>query len=118
MHNKENMKPLDSRTKSGKIIDSIIARLDCDCIKSNLSDTDYLPTDYELHFERKRWADKYNPDDDTIIVLLGRWVHENFCMKYKNIISCAHPASLFGYVNTNIYVNRAVQEINNKINKL
>jgi hypothetical protein len=46
MHNKPGMEPLDSRTKSGKLIDRIINELPIDCIKTNLYD-DSWPVDFE-----------------------------------------------------------------------
>jgi hypothetical protein len=41
IHNKPGMKPLDSRTKSGKIIDEVIRGLEGrECVKTNLFDCD------------------------------------------------------------------------------
>lgn len=44
IHNKPGMKPLDSKTKSGKNIDAIIANFPgIECIKTNLYSTEFMP---------------------------------------------------------------------------
>lgn len=73
IHNKPGMKPLDSKTKSGKIIDQIISQFpDCECIKTNLCDIDYFPIDrFEIREECQKWNETYGAKEDSIIVLLG-----------------------------------------------
>lgn len=117
MHNKPGMKPLDSKTTSGKLIDAVIFRLPFTCIKTNLCEVDYMPTDHDEIWDHNwNWIKKYAPetgifDDKTIVVLLGNWVHKNFKVSGGNIIKLAHPSSCFGRVNKEKYVLNAVNKI-------
>lgn len=113
MHNKPGMKPLDGKTKSGKIIDLIIKELPFKCAKTNLCEVDYMPIDYfEIEYHNVLWGIKYEPSQNDIIVLLGNWVHKNFWSAQKlNIIKLAHPASCFGHVNKEKYVLNAIKLI-------
>ena len=51
MHNKVGMKPLDSKTMSGKMIDAVIKELPFKCIKTNLCEVEYFPKD-----KKEIWA--------------------------------------------------------------
>ena len=117
MHNKPGMKPLDSKTMSGKLIDAIIFRLPFTCIKTNLCEVDYMPTDKEEIWEHNlAWDEKYNPVTGSIIILLGDWVNKNFMLKdCQKIIKLAHPASCYGRVNKEKYVLNAISKINQMI---
>ena len=112
MHNKPGMKPLDSKTVSGKIVDAIIFRLPFKCTKTNLCEVDYMPTNIiELNSERINWQGKYEPKGEDVIVLLGNWVHKNFLSDGFKIVKIAHPASCFGRVNKEKYVLNAISKI-------
>lgn len=118
MHNKPGMKPLDSKTKTGKIVDEIIPFIKCSCIKSNLCDVDYMPTSNEdIHMFNMDWYLRVDPDVNDIIVLLGRCVQENFIRHSTNIVELSHPASFIATNNRGAYINRAISAINEKINK-
>jgi len=113
MHNKPNMKPLDSKTVSGKIIDAVISQLNFNCVKTNLFEEDYLPTDFlEINNAGILWHEKYEPKETDIIVLLGAWVHKNFWWDRFNIVKLPHPASCMGRVNKETYVKNAIEKIN------
>ena len=112
MHNKPGMKPLDSKTVSGEMIDSIINQLSVFCIKTNLCEVDYLPKDKrEIWAGNLMWSEKYQPTIDSIIVLLGGWVHKHFLLTNAKIIKLPHPAYQFGNVNKEKYVKNAVDKI-------
>lgn len=115
MHNKTGMKPLDSQTRSGKTVDDIIRRTMLECIKTNLSELDYLPLDKViLDAQVSLWHEKYQPKQDDVIVLLGRWVHQKFDRRnLKNIIKLPHPAAFNVFPNRIDYVNNAMKEILN-----
>lgn len=111
MHNKSNMQPLDSGTWSGKIIDKIVAGLKNDCIKTNLCDVDYLPNDKkEIEQHNYKWYFKYHKKQ-SVIVLLGNWVKENFYRDDKKVIVLNHPSSFICRKNVNEYVSNAIQKI-------
>lgn len=112
MHNKPGMYPLDSRTKSGKIIDAIIEELPIFCFKTNLCEIEYFPKDKEeITKGNMLWSDKYQPNSDSIIVLLGYWTQKNFELKKGKIIKLPHPASCFGNLKKEVYVENALNKI-------
>lgn len=112
MNNKPGMKPLDSKTMSGKMIDLIINELPFKCTKTNLCEVEYMPKDtLEINKSGVEWHRKYEPEDCDVIVLLGNWVHKNFWYDRFNVIKIAHPASMFGHVNKEQYVQNAASKI-------
>jgi hypothetical protein len=115
MHNKPGMKPLDSRTMSGKMIDGVIGLLDFDCVKTNLCDVEELPeSEVSIVVHNRAWRHTYDPDKNDIIVLLGQWVHKNFHLSHKNIVKLPHPASVMGGVNKSQYLINAIDKIRAK----
>ncbi|MEY2702601.1 MAG: hypothetical protein RLY43_1237 [Bacteroidota bacterium] len=111
MHNKPNMQPLDSNTWSGKIIDKIIAGLKNDCIKTNLCNVDYLPNDKkEIEQHNYKWYFKYH-NPQSVIVLLGNWVKQNFYRDDEKVIVLNHPSSFICRKNVNEYVINAIVKI-------
>lgn len=117
MHNKPGMEPLDTKTKSGKIIDEIIKQLPLFCTKTNLCEVDHFPKDKkEILLGNFGWLIKYQPTTDSIIVLLGNWTHKNFLTTNFKIIKLPHPASCFGSVKKDIYIKKAIEKIKEKIN--
>lgn len=114
MHNKPNKQPLDSSTMTGKVIDRIIEKIPATCIKTNLCDIDYFPKDWlVINDEYGKWIEKHKPQSNDVIILLGRWVQDNFFYKETNIIKLTHPAGIFGTKNKDEYVSGAVAKIKN-----
>jgi len=112
MHNKPEMKPLDSKTMSGKIVDAIINELPVVCTKTNLCEVDYFPKDKrEIWAGNLMWSEKYQPTSDSIIVLLGAWVHKHFLLTSAKIIKLPHPASCIYHANKDEYIKNAVDKI-------
>lgn len=113
MHNKPGMLPLDSKTKSGKLIDAIISQLQYHCVKTNLCEIEYFPKEKkEIFAGNLEWNEKYQPTDESIIVLLGSWVHRNFILTNAKIIKLPHPASFMVNVDKDAYLKKAVSLIN------
>jgi len=112
MHNKPNTKALDSKTITGKIIDEIIRKIPAQYIKTNLCNIDYLPKDKKIIKScNSKWYRKYKPKNNTIIVLLDKWVQKNFSITDAKIIELAHPASIFGFKNKVKYIRDAIRKI-------
>lgn len=107
MHNKPGLKPLCSSTKTGKIIDAVIIRLDCECVKTNLCDTDYIPDNVPYHAQA--WHCRFVPEPEDYIVLLGHWVQQNFVKSQGIIIKVPHPASILGASNVQKYLDQILE---------
>jgi hypothetical protein len=111
LHNKPGMKPLDSKTRSGKLIDRIIRNFPNEqCVKFNLFDLDYLPNEMDYTDVVKYWIDVIAPTKQDILILLGRIVHEEAPIHandtIKHFLKCAHPASIWSNKGKDEYVTR------------
>jgi hypothetical protein len=119
IHNKPGMEPLDSRTKTGKVIDRIIDQLKpYECIKSNLFDKEYFPiSDREIWCANTDWNVTLEPAPKDIIILLGNWTHKHFILTPGKIIKLAHPASFMyrSKEKTEEYINSSVEKIKAKL---
>lgn len=113
MHNKVGMTALDSRTKTGKVIDRIIEQFkdvsDIEFVKTNLCDTDYLPEETAVH--AGQWHAKFKPTGNDVVVTLGRWVKVNFHYSGQRVIQAKHPAGVFGPSNTDEYISDLCMQI-------
>lgn len=88
-HFKEGMQALDSRTRSGKLIDRIIELLPgCECYKSNLCPQSRKPT----RSERRAAIAVWKPTEGAVHVLLGRnvavWMSD---LNVPDKINLEHP---------------------------
>jgi len=115
LHYKSDYKALDSFTKSGKVIDAIIEKLPNECIKTNLYDTDFLPSDNNYRDTLAvEWHHTWSPYPDDIIVLLGSLVHNGFINRNNGIvIKVPHPAIRGSENKIAEYIDRIVNEITN-----
>lgn len=115
IHNKEGMKPLDSKTMSGKMIDAVIKELTTvdACVKTNLCECEYQPNDTdEIINWNTLWHEKYNATSSDVIVLLGAWTHKNFLKPTDaTIVKIPHPASCMGNVKKKEYIVNALNKI-------
>ncbi len=115
LHNKPNMKPLDSKTKSGKLVDRIIEPLrhrGIRVLKTNLYNTDTLPMDSQKDKLRFDWIERVELFKDDIIILMGAMVHNDFPkIPMITTIKIAHPASKRSHVDMNEYVELTVRKI-------
>lgn len=94
IHYKEGMKALDSRTRSGKKIDAVIERLNCECKKTNLfSGLEVPKCKEEQKKEVIRFREQIN--DEGVFILLGGKVKRYFpYQRFENakIINHRHPS--------------------------
>ena len=111
VHNKTGLPPLDSSTKSGKLIDRIEIGLSMNVERTNLFNTDYLPPKQERQTLSKEWFKKYMPTSNDVVVLLGSIVHKEFKHKIDKLIKIKHPASQWSNKDMSKYVRYAVIKI-------
>lgn len=115
IHNKPGMEPLDSRTKTGMVIDMVIEKLpnSFECVKTNLFYTEYYPKADERERRVGEWRMRLNLSlyGDCLVVLLGKRVQKDFTFKL-NTIAVDHPAFLNG-TRLNNYINALVKTIKN-----
>lgn len=117
-HNKPGMKPLDSKTKSGKLIDRIIEKCrhhGMNVLKTNLFDIDEVPEPVVMDELRFGWVERVELFKGDIVVLLGAVVHKQFpYIPLLNPIEVAHPASKRSHVDMNEYVEKTFELIKSK----
>ena len=113
LHNKGNLMPLDSSTKTGKLVNRIINGLPkhLEIVKTNLFDVSYLPLGDEVIDLSYEWYWKHLPVDDDIIVLFGGIVHKSFIHNVENLIKVAHPASKWSHQEKDEYVADTITRI-------
>lgn len=127
IHNKPGKTALDSSTRSGKVIDSIIRNLpEFDCHKTNLHDLDYMPMDNQVQWQdtftdwRKRAGIKPGQiiGRDVIVVCLGGYVQQMFRRMpgYSNILKVTHPAVVRSKENSLKYIGQAIAKIGHPVN--
>lgn len=112
IHSKIGYRPLDSKTKSGQIIDSIIALVNYPCVKSNLFLGTKIPPVEKMFQHSRVWKNLYRPEESDIIVLLGRDVQRHFPFQYENIVKIYHPAVRRTTENKWKYIDSAASRIN------
>lgn len=118
IHNKPGMKPLDSQTKTGKIIDFIInwfnnLNIGLDIAKTNLCEVEYLPDDADqIKRAAVLWHEKNPTKSGDIIVTLGKWVQENFIgpvtPSYVKKVELPHPGMVFGRIKQEQYIYKGI----------
>jgi hypothetical protein len=110
IHNKPNTKPLDSSTKSGKLIDKIIVSLpQHTCIKTNLFDLNEIPKEIKTHQEL--WINTHNPTNNDIIILLGNNVHKFFPQTQSKTIKIKHPSAIWSKQSQENYISETIKKI-------
>lgn len=114
IHNKPGLKPLDSFTKSGKLIDRIIFDLFTEgflSYKTNLYDTQIMPDKGLKKYLSLDWWTRNRVDYADVIVLLGKEVQLNFIEKKHKVVKLPHPSRIWSRENKDKYVNTAVKLI-------
>lgn len=113
MFNKPDMAALDSRTKSGKLIDSVIECLEYECIKTNFANSTNQPKGRKQLLETAfQWHRDNQINLIDRIVLLGNWVDTHFKSRGFVTISVSHPASVFGKQKREDWAAELVNDIN------
>ena len=101
--------PLCSTTKSGKLIQRIIKEGGfTNVLKTNLYDVDYLPNDDERFMLGLDWVDRINPNEDDVLVLLGRFVQDHFPPHSSIELRIAHPASKRSHTEMDEYIYKTI----------
>lgn len=122
VHNKRGMTPLDSKSRSGKLIDRIIRRLEVfephidysvTCVKSNTFNQYYLPEVYDRGSTLDAWRYRAQYITGDVVVLLGACVHKVFygCNFGGKKILVGHPAGVWSKAKQVQYVRRALKKI-------
>ncbi len=117
IHNKPDKEPLDSSTKSGKLIDRVIFQIDkeVECVKSNLFDFDRMPV-MEKDKAVVLWMMRVNYRNSDIVVLLGAITHGYFRRtKLSKMIFVGHPSGVWSKDGKEKYVFETVEKIRSKI---
>jgi hypothetical protein len=126
VHNKKGFAPLDSRSRSGKLIDKLILALqielelfEADFVKSNTFDLEYWPAKEMLcpRSSVAEWAARVEYTGDDIVITLGQCVYEVF--KHSNIefIKLGHPSAVWSNESKIDYVSRAVGAVRKQLIK-
>lgn len=106
------MEPLDSRTKSGKIIDEVIKGLPegTNVIKSNLFDYAYLP---DMHLRSVRaldWVSRLRPTGRDIIICLGGIV-QSYLPHLRGIKRIEVPQPASRHIKKEQYIQSLISKI-------
>jgi hypothetical protein len=115
LHNKPGMEPLDSQTKSGKLVDFISLSLKSKgrgIVKTNLYNVEYLPKGKEANDLAFDWIERVKLYKEDTVVLLGKIVQEKFPkLPLVKIIKVEHPAKRRTSEALTQYIQSTVDEI-------
>lgn len=120
VHNKPNLQPLCSSTKTGKLVNRIINELPkgFEIEKTNLFNVDYFPEYAKMIDLGNEWYWTNLPTNEDIVVLLGAITHKQFRHDVENLIKIAHPASKYSHKDMDEYVLSAVEKIKKYMQKV
>ena len=116
VHNKPGFKPLDSKSKSGILINRCIRALrPKECIKTNLFDVDYLPNAIEWESLVMDWHNRIQSNGDDVIILLGSvtqraWIESTYNLR-RNTINVGHPSAVWSNEKKEWYVKNIVEKV-------
>lgn len=112
MHNKPGMRPLDDKTKSGKLVERIAKQVRSksnEVVKTNLFNVDHYPKAHEISTLAFDWIERVELYQHDIVVLLGACVHKHFPkLPALKKIEIAHPSSKWSHADMDAYVIRSV----------
>lgn len=120
VHNKPGLTPLCSSTRSGKVIDQIIEKVNAKCYKTNFINNTSRPNKMtSLQMVNFGWnwlfRTKYKPGDT--VVFLGKWVQEYFphwLLNDSEIVKVNHPS----YPKSKEAIADYIQDTADQINKI
>lgn len=131
LSNKIDLKPFDSTTKSGQIIDKIIDNLDDTCFKMNLVSYAPLDENNKLRYPTKKEIEKAIPDflkqvdiiNPDIIISFGNIVSyelEKLEQTKYRLIQKKHPSyvTVYKHKQINDYIDDILLSINTYKKKL
>lgn len=97
IHNKPQTAPLCSSTKSGKLVDRVIAELKGhDCLKSNLWNVEYFPAHRENSFNYE-WVERVQYQPGDIVITLGEYVRKAFVKSNIPFVHVGHPSACWSH---------------------
>jgi hypothetical protein len=115
IHNKPGLPPLCSTTRSGKLIDRIIAKVvGAEIIKTNLYECEYMPP-IDPHAAQK-WATRVGWKRGDTVFALGAITQHGFRHSGIAIIPLGHPSGVWSKDKQNEYVERAKAKIQCALN--
>lgn len=117
VHYKPGFDALDSRTKSGKMIDRVIAGLQTEVglfeaqfIKSNLFDLEYFPRNQTVELNTQwveHWKLRVNYSPQDIVITLGQTVNEIFRKARVKSVKIGHPSAVWSHLKQEEYIINA-----------
>lgn len=119
IHNKPNMKPLDSRTRTGKMIDKICLLLNKKGFMNNVVRSNLFPLD-QFPQGRKRetdiqwvnnWSERIGVKESDTVVTLGQTVNDIFRWAKFKSIKVGHPSGVWSNEEKELYVKRVASLI-------
>ncbi len=124
LSNKPNLKPFDTKTNSGKVVDMIIDRLGCDCFKVNLvnfapiDENNKLryPTKIEINDQLAGFIDYLNQLKPDLAISFGTIVSDKLrkieTLKDK-VLFKQHPSYIYVYKRKDLdsYIEDIVKDI-------
>lgn len=115
VHNKTDLEPLDSSTRTGRVIDKIILELpDFHCVKSNVFNVDYWPQNQTLELNNQwveNWKQRLDYKNSDIVVTLGHCVNEIFRKAKVKSIKVGHPSAVWSTEGKGQYIDRVYKKI-------
>lgn len=130
VHYKAGMQALDSRTRSGKLIDRVIEALQIEVdlfgaefIKSNVFNLEYWPISQTDQLNRlwvENWRDRLQVKSSDIVITLGQTVNEIFRKAKQPSIKIGHPSACWSKLKQEEYIINAcikVSEVTQSIMK-
>ena len=111
MHDKPNMTPLDSKSRSGKLIDRIIELTHTRCVKTNLYNVTSWPDTHDAYNDVLKWAQRVEYTSDDLIICLGACVQDVFKKGLIPFIKIGHPSAVWSKEKQVEYIELAIKRI-------
>jgi hypothetical protein len=113
VHYKDALPALCSSTKSGKLIDRVIAELpEHKCLKTNVFSTCHLPNDHTYKMALAySWKQVWKITGEEIVVALGGTVKLYLESVGVKVIHVPHPSSVWAKQKQEEYVTNIVNRI-------
>lgn len=123
IHNKPDMEPLDSISKTGRLVDRCIAALqielnlfEADFCKTNLFNANEMPVLKQAGSDAKLWAERVGWKEGDIVISLGAIVHTFFRRSGIKFIAVGHPSGVWSNKAKEDYIVNVLIKVNEQIN--
>lgn len=116
IHNKPGKSPLDSTTRTGKIVDIIIHESGLPrgmFLKTNLCNVETMPSSPDdMAFHMRNFTQRIKPKTGDVFVLLGTLVGSSFRQPLgTHVVKVHHPSSFIGTRNRDEYIQSVLLKI-------